>query len=207
MLRKITKTYLFWIPLFVYTYIYCVCDHLTICVYIYCVCDHLTTVCEYIYCVCDHLTTGCEYIYCVCDHLTTVCEYIYCVCDHLTTVCEYIYCVCDHLTTVCVYIYCVCDHLDAWHTTKRNWFLINFVCMKRFIYRSKTKFESLIALGVRCSSVVDVRSWYDGLSNWSHWATSHSSQYTKIGLTKAMVCALLSMGWLGYESHADAWLV
>ena len=55
--------------------------------------------------------------------------------------------------------------------------------------------------GARCSYVVRVfahgamgrrivPSW-----GWTHWDISHSSQYSMTGLTKAVVCAILSLGW------------
>ena len=30
---------------------------------------------------------------------------------------------------------------------------------------------------------------------WTHWAISLSGQYPTTGVTKAVVCAILSMGW------------
>ena len=50
------------------------------------------------------------------------------------------------------------------------------------------------------SSVESVRSWCDGSSDRSfmgrtHWAISHSSQCSTTGVTKAVVCAILSVGW------------
>ena len=54
--------------------------------------------------------------------------------------------------------------------------------------------------GARCSSVVTVIAhgvmarWIDP-SWWTHSAISHSSQCSMTGVTKAMVCAILSVGW------------
>ena len=55
--------------------------------------------------------------------------------------------------------------------------------------------------GARCSSVVRAfRSWCDGLSDrsfmgWTHWTISRSSQCSTTGVTKAVICAFLSVGW------------
>ena len=45
-----------------------------------------------------------------------------------------------------------------------------------------------------------VCSWCDGSSDrsfmgWTHWAISHSSQCSTTDVTKAVVCAILSVGW------------
>ena len=45
-----------------------------------------------------------------------------------------------------------------------------------------------------------VCSWCDGSSDrsfmeWIHWAISCSSQCSTTGVTKAVVCAILSVGW------------
>ena len=45
-----------------------------------------------------------------------------------------------------------------------------------------------------------VRSWCGGSSDrsfmgWTHWATSRSSQCSTTGVTKAVVCVILSVGW------------
>ena len=53
-------------------------------------------------------------------------------------------------------------------------------------------------LGARCSSGKSVRSWCDGLSDpsfmgWTHWAISRSIQCSTTGVTKAVVCAILSV--------------
>ena len=45
-----------------------------------------------------------------------------------------------------------------------------------------------------------VRSWCDGSSDrsfmgWTHWAISRSRQCSTTGVTKAVVCAILSVGW------------
>ena len=54
--------------------------------------------------------------------------------------------------------------------------------------------------GAICSSVV--RAFAHGAmghridpSWWTHWAISHSSQCSITGVTKAVVCAILSVGW------------
>ena len=56
------------------------------------------------------------------------------------------------------------------------------------------------ALGARCSSVV--RAFAHGMmgrridpSWWTHWAISGSSQCSTTGITKAVVCVMLSVGW------------
>ena len=51
--------------------------------------------------------------------------------------------------------------------------------------------------GARCRSVVE-RPLMDGRINSSWWillAISRSSQYSTIGLTKAVMCAVLLVGW------------
>ena len=45
-----------------------------------------------------------------------------------------------------------------------------------------------------------IRSWSNGsldqsITGWTHWAISRSSQCFKTGVTKAVVCAILSVGW------------
>ena len=45
-----------------------------------------------------------------------------------------------------------------------------------------------------------VRSWCDGSSDrsfmgWTHWAISRCSQCSTTGVTKAVVCVILSVGW------------
>ena len=54
--------------------------------------------------------------------------------------------------------------------------------------------------GVRCNCVV--RTFAHGVmghridpSWWTHWAISHSSQCSTTGVLKAVVCAILSVGW------------
>ena len=45
------------------------------------------------------------------------------------------------------------------------------------------------------------KEWDDGLDHlidpswWTHWAISRSSQCSMTGVTKAVVCAILSLGW------------
>ena len=50
------------------------------------------------------------------------------------------------------------------------------------------------------SSYRNPRSWCDGSSDrsfmgWTHWAISRSSQCSTTGVTKAVVCVILSVGW------------
>ena len=40
-----------------------------------------------------------------------------------------------------------------------------------------------------------VRSWCDGSSDRTHWAISRSSQCSTTGVTKVVVCVILSVGW------------
>ena len=54
--------------------------------------------------------------------------------------------------------------------------------------------------GARCSSVVGAfahgtMSHQIDPSWWSHWPISRSSQCSMTGVTKAVVCAILSVGW------------
>ena len=59
---------------------------------------------------------------------------------------------------------------------------------------------SIRLTGARCSSVV--RAFAHGTmgrridpSWWTHWAISRSNQCSTAGVTKAVVCAILSAGW------------
>ena len=54
--------------------------------------------------------------------------------------------------------------------------------------------------GARCSSVV--RAFAHGAMDhridpswWTHWAISHSSQCPTTGVTMAVICIILSVGW------------
>ena len=58
---------------------------------------------------------------------------------------------------------------------------------------------SLFEVGVRCSSVVRafVHGAMGGLidpSWWTHWAISRSSQFPMTGVTKSVVCVIMSVG-------------
>ena len=58
-----------------------------------------------------------------------------------------------------------------------------------------------VTLGARCSSMV--RAFAHGVMGssdrsfmeWTHWAISRSSQCSTTGVIKAVVCAILSVGW------------
>ena len=79
---------------------------------------------------------------------------------------------------------------------------------------SSTRNSSILYLGLNHSKLYttitlrsemwlrgkSVRSWCDGSSDrffmgWTHWAISRSSQCSTTGVTKAVVCAILSVGW------------
>ena len=69
--------------------------------------------------------------------------------------------------------------------------------MGRFYHRATSR---SLKLQVRGSSMIRaVRSWYDGsldqsFMGWTHSAISRCSQCSTTGVTKAVVCAILSVG-------------
>ena len=72
---------------------------------------------------------------------------------------------------------------------------------KQYINKdSKVSKWTSLNMGERCSSVV--RAFAHGAMDrridpswWTHWAISRSSQCSMTGVTKAVVCAVLSVGW------------
>ena len=61
-------------------------------------------------------------------------------------------------------------------------------------------YVDIIYWRMRCSSMVRsfthgaIGRWIDP-SWWTHWAISHTSQCSMTGITNAVVCAILSVGW------------
>ena len=69
-----------------------------------------------------------------------------------------------------------------------------------FIYLFDVTLNTLLLTGAKCNSVVRAFAhgamghWIDP-SWWTHWAISCSSQCPTTGVTKAVVCSVLSVGW------------
>ena len=74
------------------------------------------------------------------------------------------------------------------------------VCSILFVGWHICKYDLIFVRGARCSSVVRAFAygamgcWIDP-SWWKHWAISYSSQCSMTGVTNAMVCIILSVGW------------
>ena len=82
---------------------------------------------------------------------------------------------------------CECTQRD---TSRMN--LTDFSCTQYWVFHS--------VRGARCSFVV--RAFAHGAMGcridplwWTHWAISRSSQCSTTGVTKAVVCVILSVGW------------
>ena len=78
---------------------------------------------------------------------------------------------------------------DAQRQQKEKVFKKNVYCALRCHFRSEMQLRGK-----------SVRSWCDGSSDrsfmgWTHWAIYRSSQCSTTGVTKAVVCAILSVGW------------
>ena len=145
---------------------------------------------------------------------TSVCI---CVCIYM---CVYVYiCVCMYIYRLYYYVIVLCRDMGL--DLFRNYIISHKTVesrtvdgLLRLIERErngeavnrqllKSLLRMLSDLQVRTcfvSSRTCVRSWCDGSSDrsfmwWTHWPISRSSQCSMTGVTKAVVCAILSVGW------------
>ena len=87
------------------------------------------------------------------------------------------------------------------HTVPHLWFKMSWISQSGktdlMTYYERTLYQWATR---QSHSHQSVRSWCDGASDrsfmgWTHWAISRSSQCSTTGVTKVVVCAILSVGW------------